>query len=671
MRGGLRQRPDGWTVVRRHQGGRKMYPWDSFPPSFNLKRGREENVVSFYFSALTDRYTAKEFFELFGCIGEVVEVSISPRRNKFGKKFGFARFVEVEDARLLVVKLDNVIVKGKKIHANIPRFDRIKDREAAFQYRGRGNFGAVEIKSRDRGFGRFNNRREGLSYAGAVAGVVGASVSASAPLASSAQPSVLLRHVTSEEDRNRFANAMVGEILIAGSAHRIQTMMDVVGFHAIKMSVLGPNLCLLEETEQGALGILLEEGVSNWKCWFSAIRKWTPDVVDSERTIKIRVFGIPCFAWNNDFLMSLANSLGTFICLDSRTSEGSYFEFARITLKVKFDFASQQSVLIDIDGVPFTLLVLEELECHSFPSVSIASSNSNSESWSSDFVDLEEAWSDDSKGNREDNVKVSDSDPIEEFSSRHSLAGSNISCSASGQSDSVVKNSVLEPCSPLDSVQPELGRYDRALIAAKSKDLSLVSDGNALSGSVPLEREIAQSTAMSDAGFFQGRVCSVAGGGSLVGAGQDKVSTHKRLAVSCTGHVGNSFLLDNCGNREVNSVLKSKKIKLKRISELGSVKFLVATNKFRKIKRKGTLQQCSCSDLLAVSSGKTEMCYGDHAENSVISRNNKKQWELVEDERGGKLKESIIALGVVGREEANSKVVPTTVGGEEKTNRFL
>lgn len=56
-----------------------------------------------------------------------MEVSISARLNKFSKKFGFARFTGMADARLLAVKLDNIIIDGKKIHANLPIFDRGRD----------------------------------------------------------------------------------------------------------------------------------------------------------------------------------------------------------------------------------------------------------------------------------------------------------------------------------------------------------------------------------------------------------------------------------------------------------------------------------------------------------------------------------------------------------------
>lgn len=41
-----------------------------------------------------------------------------------GERFGFGRFEEKGDLRLLVVKLNAIMIDGVKIHANIPRFAR-------------------------------------------------------------------------------------------------------------------------------------------------------------------------------------------------------------------------------------------------------------------------------------------------------------------------------------------------------------------------------------------------------------------------------------------------------------------------------------------------------------------------------------------------------------------
>lgn len=75
---------------------------------------------------MSDRIRAKDIFDLAGCHGEVVEVENSPRRSRMGKRSSFARFVNMEDGRMLAVRLDNILIDGKKIHVNIPRFGKKK-----------------------------------------------------------------------------------------------------------------------------------------------------------------------------------------------------------------------------------------------------------------------------------------------------------------------------------------------------------------------------------------------------------------------------------------------------------------------------------------------------------------------------------------------------------------
>lgn len=40
----------------------------------------------------TDRTKLADIFSLFGCIGDILEVVIPPKRNKLGKRFSFPKF---------------------------------------------------------------------------------------------------------------------------------------------------------------------------------------------------------------------------------------------------------------------------------------------------------------------------------------------------------------------------------------------------------------------------------------------------------------------------------------------------------------------------------------------------------------------------------------------------
>lgn len=126
-------------------------------------------MISIYISKFPEYSTENELYDIFGCVRDVVEVTISTRRNKVGKIFGLVQFIEKVDARTLVVRVDNIQNEGRKIHANLSRFQRGE------KGAGMENMGDVEVKG---GIGSVNfsggrrfiatsmaYRRENRSYA--------------------------------------------------------------------------------------------------------------------------------------------------------------------------------------------------------------------------------------------------------------------------------------------------------------------------------------------------------------------------------------------------------------------------------------------------------------------------------------------------------------------------
>lgn len=97
--------------------------WDIFPFNWSVKKEDTYNIFTLFCSDFPDRVRAEDLFGLFRCVGKCVKVLISPRKNKRGKRFGFSRFKEDGDARLFALKINSIQIDGRKIHANIPRFD--------------------------------------------------------------------------------------------------------------------------------------------------------------------------------------------------------------------------------------------------------------------------------------------------------------------------------------------------------------------------------------------------------------------------------------------------------------------------------------------------------------------------------------------------------------------
>lgn len=111
-----------WKQARRKGFRGLVTRWDAFQVGLKIREAELCRIIFFFFLKILDRVRVEDIFELFGCIGDIVEVVIPPRLNKLGKRSGFARFKEIKDGRLFAVKLDNVIIDGKKIHANLPQY---------------------------------------------------------------------------------------------------------------------------------------------------------------------------------------------------------------------------------------------------------------------------------------------------------------------------------------------------------------------------------------------------------------------------------------------------------------------------------------------------------------------------------------------------------------------
>lgn len=106
-----------WFKVVRNKGrGIEAVRWDIWKNDLGGDKGE---ATTFFITDFEDKWRATDlFFELkeFGLTEEIV---IPLKKDSRGLRYGFVRFIEVEDARIMEVKLDNVWLEGKKLKANM------------------------------------------------------------------------------------------------------------------------------------------------------------------------------------------------------------------------------------------------------------------------------------------------------------------------------------------------------------------------------------------------------------------------------------------------------------------------------------------------------------------------------------------------------------------------
>lgn len=193
-----------------------------------------------YLSEFPERMKAAHIFNLFVEHGELAKVVIPPKRNKFGKRFGFARFRGVNDCIFLVVKLDNIFNDRNKIYANVLRFER--NDEVSM----RGDFRTKE-KSMNSGPNMDNSRKVNPS-SGKIDIILfvevvnkGRSFNGQEERTSS----VFLKYHSEENALISLRKAYVGVVINPSMSYNIRMSFKIEGYFNIKVGPLGSNI--LEE----------------------------------------------------------------------------------------------------------------------------------------------------------------------------------------------------------------------------------------------------------------------------------------------------------------------------------------------------------------------------------------------------------------------------------------
>ena len=107
------------------------------------------NISSFYFTRFPEDTTEDELWKIFRRAGDVREVFIPNKRNRTGRRYGFVRFIGVDNVQQLERRLDNIVMGGLKLYVNIPKFERGRGRVQPQSTGGRDHTRHVEQGRRE------------------------------------------------------------------------------------------------------------------------------------------------------------------------------------------------------------------------------------------------------------------------------------------------------------------------------------------------------------------------------------------------------------------------------------------------------------------------------------------------------------------------------------------
>ncbi|XP_058783790.1 uncharacterized protein LOC131658522 [Vicia villosa] len=347
---------NGVGVWRKVDYSRRVQPrWDIADGGKGFKGIREEDsVTSFFVSEFGARWKALDLFYEFKAYGNMVEFVIPPKKDRYGRRYGFARFANVKDVNTLEIKLDNLFLDGRKLHVSLTRFNRTVFKQPALVQQDRRECKG-QLVGEKRGF-RHSNVVDACGQNRSFADVLQNKKS----LRNSVVVSKSISFQPSEEASNQYFKAFTGVIKEPGVDVDIKRLFLEEDIFSIRVTYLGPNLCLLEDLIEGEIEEFIKVRKEWWQLWFSSIQPWNPSDVDKERLIWIKITGVPCYVWGEIFFKRLADLFGRFIKCDEGTALKSRMDVARICISTGHFGRVDECINVEIEGAFFSVLVLEE-----------------------------------------------------------------------------------------------------------------------------------------------------------------------------------------------------------------------------------------------------------------------------------------------------------------------
>ncbi|XP_057452544.1 uncharacterized protein LOC130744369 [Lotus japonicus] len=312
--------------------------------------------------------------------GRVWAVYISPRRDRRGKQFGFARFLDVQDPKRFEWVLDGIIIGATKLHVNVPRFGKgvktasapagLQPRRDGWRKESRAGLPQEPISKPQRSYAQVVSKKGALvcqdsSLGDALRGI---------PVESWSGPAV-----PAAEDWLR--RSLVGVLRNPEWITSVQDAFILEGFHTIQVRYLGNDQVLLSGPE----GVVLEEVLAGAKDWieevFQVVYTWSTSLVADHRLAWVRCSGLPINMWTRDCLAHLVTPVGKLVAMDEAITSLTKLEYARVQVQTSCLEMVANFRKINVNGMVYTVRIIEEIGgAAPVPGASLAPSSSRESS---------------------------------------------------------------------------------------------------------------------------------------------------------------------------------------------------------------------------------------------------------------------------------------------------
>jgi hypothetical protein len=340
--------------VERGGVGKSGVRLTEFEHNANLGEGfvrrLNKEATSFFFTNFSDETLAVDLWRIFAKYGRVGEVYIPNKRDKWGGRFDFVKYLEVQKVEELSKKLAEVWCDTYKLRINLSRFGRNFNNSARVQP-------SLNTSSKAEGVvgGRSFMEVLGGNGGGVKVGTGKGKNQATTPASFSSplelEPDMPFRSV--------LERSVVGKVPQGKSIMQLQLNLCMEGYRNIRVASMREGWAIVFSDSGGDIGLAMNNKVW-WDGLLEGVRPWSPIMATSKREIWVRLYGVPLQLWCDRVFSKILEQCREVLGLDEVTSGKARFDVARVKISAPLLGNIDFSQKIVSEGISFEVRVVEE-----------------------------------------------------------------------------------------------------------------------------------------------------------------------------------------------------------------------------------------------------------------------------------------------------------------------
>ncbi|KAL4387533.1 hypothetical protein GQ457_09G008630 [Hibiscus cannabinus] len=306
------------------------------------KYGQGPKTITLYVENLGKALHWQGLWHAFARHGKVVDAFIANKCNRRGKRFGFVRFATVADADRATMRLNGFHLYGNKLSVSRAKFNT----RQSYWRKVRAHKFKREEKSEKGDKSDLGKSKETMTE------------TSDSKDKSTTGIERINGHVETE-DLWKYKKCLVGTMATVCSTSSVQMRLHEWGLGEIVVKRLGGKTFLLSIEDEDLFMMLEDVNWSHLKEIFVEISFWSEKVIQRDRTIWIKVTGLPLHCWNLVTLKKVAALWGSFEALGENANQCMDCEKVTVLITTKQMEKISEVIEIEVDSFVYKMMVME------------------------------------------------------------------------------------------------------------------------------------------------------------------------------------------------------------------------------------------------------------------------------------------------------------------------